>query len=128
MVILYINYVIATQLPRKYVPVATWIFNIATLFVNELSEGYRLEKMTQYFAPMQAGQPDSFLHSTAKSIDAFGGLASRWEVLFNLTVLRLISFNLDYYWSLDMRGGSPVEVCWLPYYLVPLLTDIEEAA
>lgn len=108
--ILYMNYAIATQLPRKYVPAATWIFNIGTLFANELSEGYRLEKMASYFAPLPAGQADTFLHSTAKSIDSFGGLASRWEVLFNLTVLRLISFNLDYYWSLDRRGGSPIEV------------------
>jgi len=112
-VILYINYAIATQLPRKYVPVVTWVYNIGTLFANELSEGYRLEKMASYFAPLQAEQADTFLHSTAKSIDAFGGLASRWEVLFNLTVLRLISFNLDYYWSLDRRGGSPIEVGYL---------------
>lgn len=112
LVILYINYGIATQLPRRYVPAVTWIFNIATLFANELSEGYRLEKMATYFAPLQAEQADSYLHSTAKSIDAFGGLASRWEVLFNLTVLRLISFNLDYYWSLDQRGGSPIEVAY----------------
>lgn len=108
--ILYLNYVIATQLPRKYVPAATWIFNIGTLFANELSEGYRLEKAAKYFAPLPAESPDDFLHSSAKLIDSFGGIASRWEVLFNLTVLRLISFNLDYYWSLDRRGGSPIEV------------------
>ncbi|KAI9854879.1 MAG: glycerol transporter, partial [Pleopsidium flavum] len=42
-------------------------------------------------------------------LDAYGGLIPRWEILFNITVLRLVSFNLDYYWSLDRRGGSPIE-------------------
>jgi protein-cysteine N-palmitoyltransferase HHAT len=23
----------------------------------------------------------------------------RWQILFNITTLRMISFNLDYYWS-----------------------------
>jgi D-alanyl-lipoteichoic acid acyltransferase DltB (MBOAT superfamily) len=40
---------------------------------------------------------------------------SRWEILFNITILRLISFNLDYYWSLDRRSGSPIEVPPSPY-------------
>jgi hypothetical protein len=110
--ILYVNYTIATRLPRKFVPAATWIFNIGILFANEISEGYRLEKAAQYFAPIQPKEAaDNLLHSTAKWIDGHGGIAARWEVLFNLTVLRLISFNLDYYWSLNRRGSSPVEVC-----------------
>lgn len=28
------------------------------------------------------------------------GMNSRWYVTFNFTMLRLVSFNLDYYWSL----------------------------
>lgn len=43
-------------------------------------------------------------------MDDHGGLIPRWEVLFNITILRLISFNLDYYWSLNLPGASPVEV------------------
>lgn len=35
---------------------------------------------------------------------------SRWEVLFNITILRLISFNLDYHWSLKDGVVDPVEV------------------
>jgi len=31
-------------------------------------------------------------------------------VLFNICVLRLISFNFDYYWSFDRRATSPIEV------------------
>ena len=104
--ILYINYTIATQLPRKYIPAATWVYNIGTLFANELTDGYKLEKMARYFAASNE------LQSSARWMDGYGGIASKCEVLFNLTVLRLISFNLDYYWSLDRRGGSPIEVCF----------------
>ncbi len=111
LLIIWINYCFATRLPRKYIPIATWVFNIGTLFANELSQGYKLLKIIRYLSPIaaeiEAGDP---FHYWAWWIDSHGGLMSRWEVLFNITVLRLISFNLDYYWSLDRRGGSPIEV------------------
>ncbi len=110
--LLYINYQIATRLPRKFVPVATWTFNIATLFANELSDGYKFEKMAAYISPLEGGMlaSESLLHSWGGWLDSYGGFISRWEILFNITVLRQISFNLDYYWSLDRRSGSPIEV------------------
>lgn len=64
--------------------------------------------MVVYLAPL--GEKAGFWHSWAEWVDGYGGILSRWEILFNLTVLRLISFNLDYYWSLDRRGGDPIEV------------------
>jgi protein-cysteine N-palmitoyltransferase HHAT len=111
-IILYINHFIATNLPRKYIPAATWIFNICTLFANELSDGYKFEKMANYLSPLGGVGLDSTspLHSWGAWLDSYGGIMSRWEIQFNLTVLRLISFNMDYYWSLDRRGGSPIEV------------------
>lgn len=111
-IILYINHCIATQIPRKYIPAATWIFNICTLFANELSEGYKFEKMARFISPLDGVGLDSTnpLHNWATWLDSYGGIISRWEIQFNLTVLRLISFNLDYYWSLDRRSGSPIEV------------------
>lgn len=48
-----------------------------------------------------------------------GGLLPRWSVNFNITVLRLISYNLDHYWAAKQRelgsraageGGSVLEV------------------
>ena len=103
--IVYTNYFLATSLPRKYIPVATWVFNIGTLFANELSDGYRFTSMAQYLS-----LDGAVLHSWAEWMDSCSGIVPRWEILFNLTVLRLISFNLDYYWSLDKRAGSPLEV------------------
>lgn len=101
-VILYLNFLIATRLPRQYVPVATWIFNIGTLFANELCDGYKFAKIAELIS---AAEPGAWL-------DSYGGIMPRWEILFNITVLRLISYNMDYYWSLNRRAGSPLEV-WL---------------
>ncbi|KAK8181962.1 glycerol:H+ symporter [Phyllosticta capitalensis] len=101
--ILYLNYKIATTVPKKYQPAATWIFNVGTLFANEIFQGYPYKDVA------------AFIHGNDGEgtwgawLDSYGGLMSRWEVLFNITVLRLISFNLDYYWSINMRGGSPIE-------------------
>lgn len=104
-ILLYINFIIATILPRNYIPAATWIFNIGTLFANELAHGYRFSDATSLL-PALASVGDF-----GKSMDSYGGLLPRWEIHFNITVLRMISFNLDYYWSLDRdRAGSPVEV------------------
>lgn len=109
--ILYINYKIAKNLPRPYIPVVTWVFNICTLFVNELCEGYPFERVAGLFAsagrsPLQ----EAALVQWGRWLDGIGGLVPRWEILFNITVLRMISFNMDYYWSLDYSIVSSVEV------------------
>ncbi|PQE20302.1 mboat family protein [Rutstroemia sp. NJR-2017a BBW] len=110
--ILCMNYAIATRLPRQFIPAATWVFNIATLFANELSDGYKYTTIANFLAPIgDSGLPNNtLLHSWAQWMDSYLGIIPRWEILFNLTVLRLISFNLDYYWSLDRRAGSPLEI------------------
>lgn len=104
--ILWINYLIATRLQRAQIPAATWIFNIGILFSNELLHGYPLVDLAKIVSP----NTDSSFITWAKWVDGIGGIVPRWEVLFKITVLRLISFNMDYYWSLDYRSGSPVEV------------------
>ncbi|RDA93250.1 hypothetical protein CP533_6480 [Ophiocordyceps camponoti-saundersi (nom. inval.)] len=102
--ILHLNFRVAKGLPRRFVPAATWIFNISILFTNEMFKGYRLHPMAVSLAPV-----DSSLARWAGWLDGHGGLMSRWEVLFNISVLRLISFNMDYYWSLDGRYAGAVE-------------------
>lgn len=113
--ILHINYQIATKLPRRYIPVATWVFNVCMLFANELSQGYKFAAIARHITPPPEVKSvldgDPFLVQWGVWLDQHGGLLSRWEILFNITVLRLISFNLDYYFSLDQRSGSPLEVC-----------------
>jgi hypothetical protein len=110
--ILYVNYQIATTVPRKYIPHATWLFNIGILFANDIFKGYQLGHMANLLSHPFGGSvvADSALVSWGKWLDSYGGIISRWHILFNITVLRLISFNMDYYWSLDRRSYSPLEV------------------
>ncbi|KAI4118153.1 MAG: hypothetical protein LQ345_001739 [Seirophora villosa] len=111
--ILYVNFSIAKGLPRSYVPLATWVFNIGILFANELCKGYPYAGIAQLLgAETGAFNTPSDLKADKNwgtLLDSYGGLLPRWEVLFNITVLRLISFNLDYCWSLNWVGGSPLE-------------------
>jgi len=101
--ILYVNYTLATSLSKSYIPAATWIFNISILFANEVCSGYPYSRIAQ-LVPFGASA------GWGTWLESYGGLIPRWEILFNITALRLISFNLDYYWSLEQRGSSPVEV------------------
>jgi protein-cysteine N-palmitoyltransferase HHAT len=114
LVILYINFKIATSLPKGYIPAATWIFNIGVLFVNEFCHGYHYASVAKAFLPFSATASKWGTH-----LDNYGGLIPRWEIFFNFTILRLISFNMDYCWSLDRsRSSSPVEVrqCSFPHF------------
>jgi hypothetical protein len=112
LLILYTNYNLAMSLPKRYVPAATWVFNISILFANELCQGYRFRDIASLVSrhPTNLVDGDNIVMRLGSWLDGCGGLMPRWEILFNITVLRLISFNLDYYWSLDRRSGSPIEV------------------
>ncbi|KAF2707377.1 MBOAT-domain-containing protein [Pleomassaria siparia CBS 279.74] len=108
--ILYLNYWIAKKLPRQYIPAATWIFNVGILFTNELWRGYSYASFLSGILPVPPGsEKGQSAPNWGSTLDGYGGLIPRWEVLFNFTVLRLVSFNLDYYWSIQSRSGSPIE-------------------
>ena len=111
--IIFTNYILAKTMPRKYVPAVTWIFNIAILFANELGHGYPYARIAAMLSPYRLSRPAAMgfhQRNWGDFMDEHGGLIPRWEVLFNITILRLISFNLDYYWSLNLSGASPIEV------------------
>ncbi|KAL1925420.1 uncharacterized protein VTP21DRAFT_303 [Calcarisporiella thermophila] len=82
-------------------PVLTWIFNVGILFLNEMYDGYEFGWIDERLAVL----------------DSFKGLLPRWQISFNITMLRLISYNMDYYWSFkissksfekDDRNGAPL--------------------
>ncbi|MCJ1381634.1 glycerol transporter [Xylographa soralifera] len=113
LLIVYTNFLIAKRVPRQYVIAATWVFNVGILFANELGKGYPYSAIAASILPWSTthdanvdGKADTTWGST---LDAYGGLVPRWEILFNITILRLISFNSDYTWSLDRGRSSPVE-------------------
>ena len=112
--ILYINFQLATKLPKSQIPAAAWIFNIGILFANELCHGYPLAAAVGNVFPPSIAPDGSAgkgpLLVWATYLDGFGGLIPRWEVLFKITILRLISFDLDVYWGLQVSSGSPLEV------------------
>jgi hypothetical protein len=112
LLILYVNYSIAKGLPRERIVLATWVFNIGILFANEFCGGYQFAALAKYLSISGADEKSiSQDHQNWGIIlDSYGGLVSRWEIMFNITVLRLISFNIDYAWSLDRSAGSPAEV------------------
>ncbi|CCG84651.1 protein of unknown function [Taphrina deformans PYCC 5710] len=64
-------------------PTMTWLTVIGLLFLNEAHQGYKFTMISPSLAPL----------------DQWSGLQDRWHIHFNITALRLISFNLDYYWS-----------------------------
>ncbi|KAI9744552.1 MAG: glycerol transporter [Claussenomyces sp. TS43310] len=106
--ILYLNFCIATRLPKQHVPIMTWAFNVGILFANELCAGYHFASIVEFMSP--TGQEGAEkMPNWGTWMDSHGGIMPRWEILFNITVLRLISFNMDYYWSLDRRAASPME-------------------
>ncbi|KAI4126802.1 MAG: hypothetical protein LQ338_003561 [Usnochroma carphineum] len=111
--ILYVNFTLAKGLPKSYVPLATWVFNIGILFANEFCRGYPYVEFARISSPwigsLNAAIDVEADRNWGTFLDSYGGLLPRWEVLFKLTILRLISFNLDYCWSLDQAGGSPLE-------------------
>ncbi|KAL1970159.1 hypothetical protein VTN77DRAFT_6564 [Rasamsonia byssochlamydoides] len=111
LLILYLNYKIAKDLPRRYIPAATWIFNVGVLFANELCDGYPLASIANVLTPADTWSPgqEPRLVAWAQWLDGFGGLMPRWQILFKVTILRMISFNMDYYWSLDYQSSSPIE-------------------
>lgn len=113
LLILTINYKIVTALPRQYVTIATWVFNVGILFANELCRGYPLAGIATFILPSTTTNADPKAGTEVgwgAWLDSYGGLLPRWEVLFNITVLKMIAFNFDYLWSLDRRASSPIEV------------------
>lgn len=88
------NWALASALrgTRLLVP-ATWIFALTTLFANAAYDGYR-------FADLSAG---------LAWLDQHRG-ATRWQLHFNLVLLRLVSFNLDSHWAAAGRGEDATRV------------------
>ncbi|PVI06973.1 MBOAT-domain-containing protein [Periconia macrospinosa] len=110
LLILYINYNIAKKLPKPYIPAATWVFNVGIMFLNDIYRGYVYGDILGFILPSHRGTPEQpWRTNMAYTLDMYRGLIARWEVLFNFTVLRLISFNMDYYWSLNTTEGSSLE-------------------
>ncbi|KAI5122746.1 hypothetical protein M0805_009831 [Coniferiporia weirii] len=82
--ILCLNYTIGKFFKSsKLTPILTWVFNMGVLFAIERNSGYRF----------------SSLSSSLAFLDSMQGAYPRWYIPFNFTMLRLVSFNMDFYWA-----------------------------
>ncbi|KAJ3854031.1 MBOAT, membrane-bound O-acyltransferase family-domain-containing protein [Lentinula lateritia] len=92
-IVITINFIIAkTCKSSKLGPALTWAFNIGILFMNDRYNGYRFGAITSSL---------EFL------VHLYGGFYPRWHINFNITMLRLVSFSMDYYWA--CRKSNSVE-------------------
>ncbi|KAJ2522446.1 glycerol transporter [Coemansia sp. RSA 1939] len=67
---------------RRWAPAVFWTYNMAMLFANEHYRGYEFGRMAAGLA----------------WLDEWRGILRRWDVTFNLTMLRMVSFAMDYHW------------------------------
>ncbi|KAJ1026894.1 hypothetical protein NDA16_002188 [Ustilago loliicola] len=84
LVILVTNYALAKSLGgSRIAPAIAFAFNIGTLFAVHWNDGFEYSKM----------------FSVLEFLEVFKGLLPRWQINFNITMLRLVSFALDYHWA-----------------------------
>ncbi|KAH9902410.1 MBOAT-domain-containing protein [Cubamyces lactineus] len=82
--IISVNYAIAKSTGASRAnPIITWVFNALVLFAIERHSGFRYAS----------------IHPILASLDVWEGVYPRWYISFNISMLRLVSFNMDYYWA-----------------------------
>lgn len=89
---LLLNYHLACAVAgRAYVaPLAIWAFNVGTLAVVHWNDGFQWQRI--------GGDALGWL-------DSYNGLLPRWQINYNITMLRMVSFGLDLHWQrLAARG------------------------
>lgn len=102
----------------KAAPAVGWAFNLAVLFANEIYGGYKWGNLLAGLGWL-VSQVDQCLVcdiSTRSSADYLRisqdeprakGILPRWHINWNITMLRLISFNMDYYWACTQTPVTP---------------------
>lgn len=83
-----VMYILATQVENtRHARIALWVYGVLTLFLNDK------------------------LRNVALHIDAidhgFHGVVERWDVFYNFTLLRMLSFGLDYLEKRDLPKLEP---------------------
>ena len=102
------NYVIAKACRGSRAGLAlTWMFNGAVLFLNERYHGYRFGDILPGLEYLVRSR---FLcvYVTYDFQDTIQGAYPRWHVSFNITMLRLVSFSMDYFWACQPQTPQDV--------------------
>ena len=119
LIILSANYVLAWATGgRRFAVPVTWIFNCVVLLANEWYEGYSFASLHSGFAFLVCCAHYHALSPTYILLqDSWGGVYPRWHVSFNITMLRLVSFSVDYHWACNHIGIADVRICPLFTFL-----------
>ncbi|KAJ1798029.1 glycerol transporter [Coemansia sp. RSA 2399] len=90
------NYALAKTVGgRRWAPLVFWAYNMGMLFANENYRGYEFGRIAERLA----------------WLDEWRGILRRWDITFNLTMLRMVSFAMDYHWRLcQERMLTPQQV------------------
>ncbi|WWC91046.1 uncharacterized protein L201_005986 [Kwoniella dendrophila CBS 6074] len=75
---------------KKFWPALIIIGNMGILFMNEKNDGYKFGE----------------LHAALGTLDSWSGLLPRWHISFNITMMRMVSFSLDYLWREQDQNSS----------------------
>ncbi|CCD25548.1 putative O-acyltransferase NDAI_0F02300 [Naumovozyma dairenensis CBS 421] len=66
---------------RRLATALTWTYGIAALFINDKYRTYAFGNILSILSPLDNG---------------YKGIIPRWDVFFNFTLLRMISYNMDF--------------------------------
>jgi protein-cysteine N-palmitoyltransferase HHAT len=78
-----------------------WTFNVAVLFANETYAGYRYASLHSSLEFLVHPQLFHVPEVLTIQQDNIKGVYPRWHVNFNITMLRLVAFGMDYRWASD---------------------------
>ncbi|KAI8321171.1 MBOAT-domain-containing protein [Martensiomyces pterosporus] len=90
------NYLLAKRCGgKRWAPLAIWVYNMAMLFSNEHYKGYKFARIAGSLA----------------WLDEWHGILRRWDITFNITMLRMVSFGMDYHWRAKQDAeASPQQI------------------
>ncbi|QLG75076.1 hypothetical protein HG535_0H04030 [Zygotorulaspora mrakii] len=79
---------------RRFAVASSWAYGIASLFINDKYRNYPFGGIAKILAPLD---------------NAYKGIIPRWDVFFNFTLLRMISYNMDFLerWSNRVQNTQP---------------------
>ncbi|KAH8833993.1 MBOAT, membrane-bound O-acyltransferase family-domain-containing protein [Flagelloscypha sp. PMI_526] len=93
--ILAANYFLAKRFGgERIAPLVVWVFNIVILFANDRFSGY----------------PYSTIAPFLRFLDDYQGLYPRWYINYNISMLRMVSFSMDYYWACTRSSQEPTNL------------------
>lgn len=80
---------------RRLAVLLSWTYGISTLFINDKYRAFPFGNIVGFLAPLD---------------NAYKGIIPRWDVFFNFTILRMLSYDMDFLerWSNRLQNTQTV--------------------